>query len=72
MGKPKKSQTPQVTTVVKTVQEVLGKKALYIGVLGARFHCKTCGRTYKKGMILEYQNNRYCSETCIRKDTAST
>lgn len=43
---------------------MMGKKIRYIGVGGTLFRC-SCGRTIKRGMVSEYQEQLYCSEDCI-------
>lgn len=68
MGKPKKAATSTASTKddLKKKPELLGKKIKYIGLLGAKFTCK-CGRSFRKGMVSEYQGILYCSEDCIKK-----
>jgi hypothetical protein len=46
-------------------QELIGKPILYVGTLGQFFHCLTCGREIKKGIIYEHEGLRYCSKRCI-------
>lgn len=69
MGKPKKSSSSAVKEVIKKVEQQLGKKAQYIGLLGARFSCPICNRSFKRGMVSEYQGKLYCSEDCVKLST---
>lgn len=65
MGKPKKNNTTSVKEDVKKI-EFLGKKVQYVGLLGARFSCTWCKRSFKKGMVSEFKGNLFCNEDCIK------
>lgn len=44
-------------------RKLLGKKVYYIG----HMVCAGCGRIQKRGMVSEFENLFYCSESCVQK-----
>ncbi len=68
MGKPKKNNKTPTGQVKVAVKEPIGKTVQYIGLVGARFQCPNCARTFRKGMVREFNKNYYCSESCAAKD----
>lgn len=46
---------------------LVGKKVLYIGMLGQTTTCPQCNRSKRKGMVSLYNDQYYCSEDCVLK-----
>lgn len=63
--KPAKKNVSNTPVATQKVEEK-GKAVLFYGISGIRFHCPTCDREFIKGMIYEYNNERYCSRRCIK------
>lgn len=44
----------------------IGKRVRYIGLGNSKFVCRWCSRSFSRGMISEYQDERFCNEDCIK------
>lgn len=64
MGKPKQARTALKPDPIK-IKVLPGKAVKYIGVLGKRFTCPTCGRSGSRMIIWEHEGESYCSRRCI-------
>ena len=46
-------------------QNIVGTKVRYMGILGAKFVCVSCGRESGRAMVSEFNKKLYCDDYCI-------
>lgn len=63
MGKPAKKHNKKEDSQ----RELLGRRVRCVGLGGAIYQCQGCLKVKRRGMFLEYLNNLYCSEYCIKQ-----
>lgn len=62
--KPAKKNVSNTPVATLKVQQP-GKPVLYVGLKGVSFTCPTCNRNLQRGIVYEYNNENFCSRSCI-------